>query len=239
MGGPGDAGFEYRRLMPRPPRLIFPGECYHVLNRANRRAEVFHDANDYRNFMKLMARAQDRVPLDIFAACIMPNHLHLVVRPHEVLDITRWMQWLCTTHARHYHEKYGSSGHVWQGRFKHCHVQSDQYLLTVLRYVERNALTARLSNRAEDWRWGSLCWRAQSDPVIALTPAPIPIPTWWPEFVNQPLTAVELEAVRTSITRQRPFGDPDWVERQAKAAGLDQTLAEVGRPRKRRSGTIC
>src|SRR4051812_11636486 len=101
MGGPGDAGFEYRRLMPRPPRLIFPGECYHVLNRANRRAEVFHHANDYRNFMKLMPRAQDRVPLDIFAACIMPNHLHPVVRPHEVLDITRWMQWLCTTHPRH------------------------------------------------------------------------------------------------------------------------------------------
>ena len=225
--------------MPRPPRFIFAGQHYHVLNRANRRAVVFHEPSDYTAFVHLMARSQDRLALPIIAACLMPNHVHLVVRPIEESTLARWMQWLFTTHARHYHEKYGTSGHVWQGRYKHCPVQSDHYLLTVMRYVERNALRAKLVHRAEDWRWGSLRWRCNSGTPVALEAPPIELPRWWAEFVNQPMTAAELEAVRTSVNRQRPYGDPEWIQEQAREGGLDQSLTSVGRPRRIRSGTVC
>lgn len=224
--------------MPRPPRHIFAGECYHVLNRANRKATVFHDSSDYSAFVRLMAKAQEQIELALFAVCLMPNHVHLVIRPPGKNDIGRWMQWLFTTHARHYHEKHGTSGHVWQGRYKHCHVQDDHYLLTVLRYVERNALRAKLVSRAEDWRWGSLYLRSQNSPQLRLTAPPLPLPSWWREFVNQPQTAAEVEAIRMSVNRQRPFGDPDWVASNAKEAGLEQTLVNVGRPKKRKSGPI-
>jgi putative transposase len=149
------------------------------------------------------------------------------------------MQWLFTTHARHYHEKHGTTGHVWQGRYKHFVVQDDHYLLTLLRYVERNALRARLVSRAENWRWGSLHWRSQRNSTLTLTPPPLALPSWWTEFVNQPQTAVELEAIRTGVIRQRPFGDPEWIAKNAEAAGLEQTLCSVGRPRRSRSGPIC
>lgn len=210
-----------------------------MLNRANRRAEVFHDHTDYSAFLALMRKAQEQVELPLFAVCLMPNHVHLVVRPSAGPDITRWMHWLFTTHARHYHEKYGTNGHVWQGRFKHCPVQSDQYLLTLLRYVERNALGSKLVSKAEDWPWGSLCWRIRAQSPIALAQPPIELPHWWRDFVNQPLTIAELDAIRTSINRQRPYGGPDWVEEKAREASLQQTLVNVGRPRKRRSGTDC
>jgi putative transposase len=223
--------------VPRPRRYIFGGECYHVLNRANRKATVFHDPSDYAAFMKLIVKAQDHIELALLAACLMPNHVHFVMRPAHDGDISRWMQWLFTTHARHYHEKYATTGHVWQGRFKHVPVQGDQHLLTVFRYVERNALRARLVARAEEWRWGSLAWRGRRDSSIMLAPPPLPLPEWWCEFVNQPQTAAELEAIRTSINRQRPFGDPDWIARKARETGLDQSLKSVGRPRKVRSGT--
>jgi putative transposase len=222
--------------MPRPPRQIFAGQCYHILNRANRKAEVFHDSSDYAAFVQLMRKAQEHVSLPLLAACLMPNHVHLVVQPVADGDVARWMQWLFTTHARHYHEKYQTTGHVWQGRYKHCTVQDDHYLLALLRYVERNALRARLVERAEEWSWGSLNWRLRADSRIDLTPPPLELPTWWAEFVNQPQTAAELETIRTSVNRQRPYGDPEWVERQAREAGLDQSLVSVGRPRKRRSG---
>ena len=62
---------------------------------------------------------------------LMPNHIHLVVRREGDGDIARWMQWLFTTHACHYHEKYGTTGHVWQGRYKHFPVQGDHHLLTL------------------------------------------------------------------------------------------------------------
>lgn len=196
--------------MPRPPRAIVASHCYHVLNRANRRATVFHEAADYDAFLALMTKAQEHEPLPILAACLMPNHFHLVVRPEHPASVSRWMHWLCTTHVRHYHAKHGTSGRVWQGPFKACLVQTDQYLLTVMRYVERNALEARLCARAEDWRWGSLRWRLRGRAAPALTRAPIDLPGYWAEFVNQPQTAAELQAIRECVNKQRPFADPAW-----------------------------
>jgi putative transposase len=225
--------------MPRPPRQIFANECYHVLNRANRRAEVFHEPADYAAFIHLTAKAQLRIDMPVLAACLMPNHVHLVVRPKGDGDIIRWMQWLFTTHARHYHEKYGTTGHVWQGRYKHFPVQGDHHLLSLMRYVERNALRAMLASRAEEWRWGSLYWREHRQAAVTLTEPPVPLPKAWIEFVNQPQTAAELAAIRTCVNRQRPFGDDGWVTSTSRASGLQQTLMEPGRPRRSRSGTDC
>jgi len=226
--------------MPRPPRLIFADQCYHILNRANRRAEIFHEPADYSAFISLIGRAQERLELPILGACLMPNHVHFVVRPTSDNDIAPWTRWLFTTHVRHYHEKYGTTGRLWQGRYKSFLIQDDHYLLTVLRYVERNAARAKLVSRAEDWRWGSLNWRAARVPPLALTKPPLELPVYWRDFVNQPQTAAEIDAVRTSVNRQRPFGDPDWVERRAREAGLTQSLFSVGRPRKKsRCGPIC
>jgi putative transposase len=204
--------------MPRPLRAIVANCCYHVLNRANRRAEVFHEAADYAAFIALMIKAQEHEELPILAACLMPNHFHLVVRPAHAASISRWLHWLCTTHVRHYHAKYGTCGRVWQGPYKACLVQTDLYLLTLMRYVERNALEARLVQRAEDWRWGSLRWRTGAASPLALTPAPIELPSYWLDFVNQPQTAMELAAIRECVNRQKPFGDPDWVEQSNAAA---------------------
>ena len=115
----------------------------------------FHEPADYSAFINLMRRAQERLDLPILGACLMPNHVHLVVRPTSDNDIAAWTRWLFTTHVRHYHEKYGTTGRLWQGRYKSFLIQDDHYLLTVLRYVERNAARANLVERAEDWHWGS------------------------------------------------------------------------------------
>lgn len=225
--------------MPRPARHTFASECYHVLNRANRKAVVFHETSDYLAFMHLIAKAQLRLEIPLLAICLMPNHVHLVVRPNGDGDIPRWMQWLFTTHASHYHRKHGTTGHVWQGRYKHFPVQGDHHLLTLIRYVERNALRANLVKRAEEWRWGSLHWRIREQNVVELSASPTPLPSAWIEFVNQPQSAAELQAIRTSVNRQRPFGDQDWVARAARSSELKQSLFDVGRPRRSRSGTIC
>ena len=72
----------------------------------------------------------------------MPNHFHLLMRPQADGDLGRWVQWLLMAHARRYHRHYGTSGHVWQGRFKAFIIEDDDHLRTVLRYVERNPLRA-------------------------------------------------------------------------------------------------
>lgn len=220
--------------MARAPRVITANECYHVINRGNQKARVFHDNADYASFLAYMREAQERVDLPLLAVCLMPNHVHLVVRPREDRDIAPWISWLFTTHVRRHHSKYGTIGRVWQGRYKSCLIQQDHHLLTVLRYVERNALAGNLVTRAEDWHWGSLNWRGTRSAPITLTAAPIDLPSWWTEFVNQPMTAAELHAVRDSVYRQRPFGSPEWAEKSAYETGSEQSLAPIGRPRRKR-----
>jgi len=131
--------------MPRPKRSAPAVYCYHVLNRGNGRQRVFHKEADYAAFVRLFDEAQVRCPMRVLAYCLMPNHFHLVVWPWGDGDLSRWMQWLQTTHVRRYHEHYRSTGHVWQGRFKAFPIQEDEHLLTVLRYVERNPLRAGLA----------------------------------------------------------------------------------------------
>ena len=95
--------------MPRTSRAIVANYCYHVLNRGNNRMRLFHDRADYVAFLWLLAEALDEFDLPMFAACIMPNHIHLVMRPRRDGDLARWAHWLFTTHARRYHRKYGTS----------------------------------------------------------------------------------------------------------------------------------
>jgi putative transposase len=220
--------------MPRIARSLFADQVYHVINRANRRARVFHEDRDYDAFTALMAKAQAFLEIPLVAACLMPNHVHLVVRPAAGSDLSRWMHWVFTTHVRHYHSKFSSDGRVWQGPFKAFPVQSDHYLLTVMRYVERNAQRSNLVRHANDWPWSSLQWRAKGRGPLELAPSPVALPSYWVEFVNQAQTAAEVDAIRTSVNRQRPFGDPDWVSQTARAAGSEQTLSSIGRPRKAR-----
>src|SRR6185295_16459566 len=225
--------------MTRIARYIVPGYCYHLINRGNRRAEVFHSAADYEQFLALIHRAQSRLELPILALCLMPNHIHIVVQPRAAQDVSRWMQWVFTTHVHWSHAKYGTTGRLWQGRFKAFLCQADHHLLTVMRYVERNALRAQLVERAEDWNWGSLAWRSARNAPVAICESPVPLPSYWRHLVNEPQTSVELEEIRTCVNRQRPFGEPHWMSEQAEALGMEQSLQPFGRPRKSRSVPVC
>ena len=214
--------------MPRTARASVGGLCYHVLNRGNARAEVFHDEADYRGFLELLGAAGERVPMRVLGFCLMPNHFHLVLWPRAEGELSRYLQWLLTAHVRRYHRRYRSSGHVWQGRFKAFPIARDEHLLAVLRYVERNPLRAKLVRQAQNWPWSSL-----SAPRAGfLHECPVPLPRNWVARVNAPETVAELAALRRSANRSTPFGAPAWVRRTAARLGLEASLRPRGRPRK-------
>ena len=221
--------------MPRIGRTIAGDYCYHLINRANGQARIFHEHSDYAAFISLVNETQSRLELPILASCLMPNHVHFVVRPFKDDDLARWTHRVFTTHVRRHHRKYQTNGRLWQGRFKAFVIEQDHHLLTVLRYVERNALRAGLVARAEDWHWGSLRWRTSPGGWrIDLTRSPVPLSENWIEYVNEPQTSTEVASIRTCIQRQRPFGAESWVLRQAHELGLQHSLAPLGRPRRKR-----
>ncbi len=218
--------------MPRTARASVGGICYHAINRGNAQATVFHEPSDYEAFVELIDRACQRLQMRVLAYCLMPNHFHLSLWPVADGDLSRWMQWLLTSHVRRHHRRHDTSGHIWQGRFKAFPAQSDAHLLTVLRYVERNPLRAKLVVRAEDWPWSSLRWLRDKRPPSFLDAGPVPRPRNWVQLVNQPQTEQELAALRRSVNRCAPFGNEPWTRRIAKKLGLEASLRPRGRPRK-------
>jgi putative transposase len=207
--------------------------CYHVVNRGNARARVYHDPRDYTTFVHLIARACIDVPMRVLAYCLMPNHFHLVVWPFASGDLSRWMHWLLTTHVVLHHRRHGTSGRIWQGRYKAFPIQADHHLLTVMRYVERNAARAGLAETAESWRWSSVASWNHANRADFLVAGPVPRPQDWIQRVNESATDAELAAIRMAVKRSRPFGTNDWIVRTAKALHIESTLRNRGRPRRK------
>jgi putative transposase len=223
--------------MPRPPRSDEAGGLYHALNRGNSRAAIFRKDADFEAFENTLGEGLERFQVQLFAYQLMPNHWHLVLRPLRDGEMSRFLRWVTATHTMRHHAHYHTSGegHLYQGRYKSFPIQEDAHFLTICRYVERNALRAKLVKRAQDWRWGSLWrWQQKPEPVPRLLSNwPIPRTANWLARVNEPLTDLELADVRRSTVRGRPFGETEWIEKVAKKSDLSSTLRPRGRPQVR------
>jgi putative transposase len=227
--------------MGRPRRAADGGLVYHVLNRGNARMTIFDGDADFEAFENILEEAVERFGTDLLAWCLMPNHWHLVLRPHADGELSRFVGWLTLTHTQrwHAHRKSPGSGHLYQGRFKSFPVQDEQHFLSVCRYVERNALRARLVRRAQDWRWGSL-WRwhkGSNRDKRLLAPWPVRRNSAWVDYVNTPQSEEEIAALRRSVLRGCPYGDDYWSEKTVARLGLEGTVRPRGRPRKLRNGS--
>ncbi|HET8697638.1 MAG TPA: transposase [Gammaproteobacteria bacterium] len=218
--------------MARTARATVGGICYHVLNRGNDRKIIFPEPDAFDEFLTLVSIARAKHSVDIFAYCLMPNHFHFVVRPRHNDSLAAWVHWLLTTHAQAHRRRYGTAGHLWQGRYKASPIETDHHLVTVIRYVERNALRANLVERAEAWRWGSLRERLGFTSETILDEAPCALPTEWAREVNAIESESTLRAVRKSVDTERPFGSESWVRKTEAEFGARFTVRTRGRPKK-------
>lgn len=218
--------------MARTARVAAGGICYHVINRGNRRATVFHTSADYDAFVRLLERACMRIPMRVLAYCLMPNHFHFVLWPFGDRDMSRWMHWLLTSHVVRYHKIRGTSGRVWQGRYKSFPIEQDRHLLTVLRYVERNPVRANLVTSAGDWKWSSFVGEKDLPSSPCVTESPVTKPDDWARLVDNPQSSDEVDAVRNCNYKCMPYGSEHWVLRTATQLGLQSSLRGPGRPKK-------
>lgn len=236
--------------MGRAPRVTDGGIVYHVLNRANARMDLFKTEDDYLQFEQVLIAAHDRVPMRTLGYCVMPNHWHLVLWPRRDGDLSAFMQWVSLTHTQRWHASRETVGfgHIYQGRYKSFPIQhrrpsaaaaamglleGNDPVLSVLRYVERNALRAGLVDDAAAWRWGSAWRRIHGLPETSSWLAPVPggLPADWADVVNRPQTDAELASLLHCIRRDRPYGSDRWVQGIARRYGLESTLRPRGRPK--------
>lgn len=224
--------------MARIPRSAVGDTVYHVLNRANGREKIFQKEKDYEAFEKILSEAKEKYPMRIISFCIMPNHWHFVLYPKKGEDLSNFMRWITHTHTQRYHTHYKSIGygHVYQGRFKSFPVEKDSYFLQICRYVERNPLRSGLTQKAQDWRWGSLWIREHGTDKqkTLLSDWPVEKPNSYLKWVNtlQKDEKEKLEKIRHTIKRNCPFGEDNWIKKTAEKFGLISTLKPKGRPKK-------
>ena len=222
--------------MARSKRLDIGGLPYHIINRANARLPIFFKEKDYLLFEEVLLQAVDKYNMRLLAYTLMPNHFHLVVYPRKDGEIQKFMQWLTLTHTQRWHaaNKSIGTGHLYQGRYKSFVIKDDHHLLTVLRYVERNPVRAKLVKKASNWPFSSFFHRTVNDKLAqeTLSPWPIATPTDYTSWINTPLTGSELESLRTAVNKGKPYGSDTWIDKIVKKYELEGTMRERGRPKK-------
>ncbi len=196
--------------MPRRARSTQRASYFHVINRSVRRLVLFTQPADYRAFLAILAQALEQHPIRLIAYCVMPNHWHLVVGPTDTPTLSRCLHWVTATHAIRLNQHRRTVGHgpVYQGRFNSVEIPAVGDLVRVCRYVERNALQARLVRRAQDWPWASLSERLQPAQDLPMVNAPFLGTRAWADYVNAPRPGDDaVEALLEPVDPLRDFAD--------------------------------
>ena len=140
--------------MARPLRLHFPGVLLHVFARGNNKARIFMDDEDCGAFLDVLSRTLERFGVECVMYCLLVNHYHLLLVPHEH-PVSRLMQQLNGTYCQRFNRRHDRVGHTLQGRFGARLVQDGEYARAVLRYLALNPVAAGAAHAPEDWPWSS------------------------------------------------------------------------------------
>lgn len=223
--------------MARLPRLVLPGYPYHVTQRGNRRQQVFFESADYVLYRDLLADAARRAGAEIWAYCLMPNHVHIIVVPSDEDGLRRTFADAHRRYTGFINARHRWTGHLWQGRFGAV-VMDEEHLAHAMRYVALNPVLARLVERAEDWAWSSARahFAGKDDKLVTARPAI----ERYGEFAAFLGTSVDYteswQALRNAETTGRPVGARDWVNEVERRTG--RTLAPQKRGPKPRVSCI-
>jgi len=221
--------------MPRVARVDVGEEVYHVINRANGRLQIFNTDEDYRLFEQLLLETKEVTDMRILAYELMPNHWHLALYPRNDGDLAIFMHKLSNAHTRKVHAQTNTNGngHLYQGRYKSFLIDSDNYLLTVIKYIERNAVRANIAHRCEEWRWGSAWLRIHgtAEQKNLLDELPTKLPDEYEKWINTADREEDLKTIRISVNKNIPYGRDKWVEKMVSKHHLESTLRFPGRPR--------
>lgn len=198
--------------MSRQLRIEFAGALYHVMSRGNNREPIIHNEDDVVAFFESLESTCHRYAWRVFAWCVMPNHYHLVIETQRP-TLSAGMRRHNSCFAQQFNKRHGRIGHVFQGRFKAFIIAQEQYLLTVLRYVELNPCRSGLVQHPEEWPWSS----ARVSLGITSPPAWSAVREMWSRFGTNPAV---------SALRYRAFLVDGM--RDAKAASLNHRGVLIG-----------
>jgi len=218
--------------MARLARVVIPGHPHLVTQRGNGGARSFFGDDDYRLYRDLLASHCAAAEVEVWAWCLMPNHVHLILVPTDADGLRRALSRVHRIYAGAIQARRRKTGHFWQGRFGAV-AMDEAHLAAALRYVALNPVRARLVERAQDWPWSSVHAHLGGEPD-GLTCIP-PVRERIPDFaglLDGAEDAAMVERLRRAETIGRPIGAEGFLDSLEAATG--RTLKPARRGRKPR-----
>ncbi|MCL5281152.1 MAG: transposase, partial [Planctomycetes bacterium] len=182
--------------MARLARVVVAGVAHHVTQRGNRRQPTFFQEDDYRAYLQLLGEWCGRCGVEVWAYCLMPNHVHLIVVPESEDGLRRALGEAHRRYTRRINFREGWRGHLWQGRFA-SFALDEAYLRRAARYVELNPVRAKLCRVPWRWPWSSAAAHVagQDDGVVRVAPLLERVKDWR-AYLREPREAAEEELWR-------------------------------------------
>ena len=226
--------------MPRRARLSLPGIPWHIIQRGNNRSVCFHSEGDYYFYIYHLAELASRFRCAVHTYVLMNNHVHLLLTPENVDSAALLMKNLGQRYAQYFNRVHRRSGTLWEGRFRSCLTQSENYVLNCYRYIELNPVRAAMVAHPRDYRWSSYAANAegQSNKLIVpheqylrLGQTEVDRCQVYRALFNNYIDAPVLNQIRLATNGNHALGDVRFQKEIEVALGRRANRGAPGRPR--------
>jgi putative transposase len=219
--------------MPRAARIVLPETPHHVVQRGNRRQATFFSAADYRLYLRIAGEEFDAARVQVWAYCLMPNHVHLIATPSDEAGLARAVGATHVRYTRAINRREDWRGYLWQGRFA-SFPMDESYLLNCARYVGLNPVRAGLVRRAEEWPWSSVRAHVDGrpDPLVLTAPLADRLGAGVGAYFDCDVVEETRLQLRQSTQTGRPLGGEGWIKEIEQLTGLELSVPRRGRPPK-------
>ena len=226
--------------MARLARLVVPGLPHHVVQRGNRRLDVFFTDEDRTTYLALLRAACQRAGVQIWAYCLMRNHVHLIAVPAGEDSLARCFSDAHVRYTRRINFREGWRGHLWQARFGSS-VLDERYLLAAVRYVERNPVKAGIMRVPWHYRWSSAAWHVghvDSDPLVRGDELLRGLVSDWKAYLSREEEGVTERKIEQEAQVSRPLGSEEFLRTLEHRFGHSFARGKPGRPQRRKSVAV-
>lgn len=234
--------------MARLPRPDLAGVPQHVVQRGNNRMPCFLDDGDRHRYLQCLREALLRYGCTLHAYVLMSNHVHLLLTPREAGAVSRLMQTFARNYAGLFNGRHGRTGTLWEGRYKSCLVDSEQYVLTCYRYIELNPVRAWMTDEPAAHPWSSYRTNALGHPNPLLSPHkaylelgqdPMRRRDAYRALFKAALPEETLVEIRTYLQQQRALGTDRFRQRVEAELKRCASVRPAHRPRKQPDAEKC
>lgn len=222
--------------MARLPRIVVPGLPHHIVQRGNRRQDVFFSDSDKNAYIELVSKACENHGVDIWSWCIMTNHVHFVAVPENESSLAKCFSEAHVRYTRMINSREKWKGHLWQGRFSSSTLD-ETYFLAAVRYVERNPVRAKMVQQPWQYEYSSAPYHTGergSDPLVRNDQTLLGLIDNWRDYLDKKDAPDELTLIRKEELGGRPIGRESFIKMLEIKLQRSFERGAVGRPRRKK-----